>query len=562
MKILRQNIFLIFCFNLMTISAFGCDNVDDVDDAETPPSSIIDHSSDEHDYEYSQPTEEQIPQTPESDENTELHEEQENTDACSDKCLTNEICDQNTGKCIPNTEVPDDEDACHNTCQIDEICDKNSGTCTRIDEDQKDEQIPGSEPVDACSNSCQNGEICDPADGSCRQVCKKGLTLCDGNCINLSLFHLESCDVCESNYCDADNNLKNGCEVNLRDDDVRHCGACGQTCGMDEICSSGACTSICDEGKTYCSGACKDFSQLHLNDCDTCADNYEDCDGNIRNGCESHVLNDFYNCGTCGHACRIGDSCTNGMCENTYSVHRRMVVDEENTTDPTLQVLDAPNGNVLGSLMIYEYFQALGEQELIDGNTAEKWYLLDFNGMPGWVDGFYTMDACDSCLGRKAVDLAESYLWTPENQMCTHDYYGKIPNLTNGADTHGEYYNNNCANFVTAILMNVGLISVHYDHVKEIRQYCMKQKEGYRMIDFADAKPGDIWMEKDSTHSHTELVVGSWNNGTHIITVGSMSFTSCGSDGVKTMNLAGKYQRVAYTDRMNEGSFVYICSRQ
>ncbi len=427
-------------------------------------------------------------------------------------------------------------------------------------------QNPPEEPepeIDACNNACQNGEVCDQNTGKCIKVCKPGLTHCDGNCVNLAVLHLESCGVCESGYCDADGFSPNGCEMNFMANDVHHCGACGQSCGEGETCESGVCTPICDVGKTYCDGVCKDFSALNLSECDTCAEGFDNCDGNVRNGCEISILTDVAHCGACGHACGIGESCNEGICENTYSVHRRMVVDEEKSTDSTLQVLDAPNGeNVLGTIVIYDYFQALGEQESSDGDTTKTWYLLDFNDQAGWVDGFYTMDVCDTCEGRKAVDMAENYLWTPENQMCTHDYYGEIPYLTNGADTHGNYYNNNCANFVTAILMNVGLISVHYDHVKEIKQYCQQGKEGYRMIDFADAKPGDIWMEKDATHSHTELVVGTWNNGTHVITIGSMSFTSCSSDGVKTMDLAGKYQRVSYTDRVNEGDYVYICSRQ
>jgi hypothetical protein len=45
-----------------------------------------------------------------------------------------------------------------------------------------------------------------------------------------------------------------------------------------------------------------------------CAPGMGDCDGDPANGCETDLLTSDASCGTCGHACLPGVSCTNGRC--------------------------------------------------------------------------------------------------------------------------------------------------------------------------------------------------------------------------------------------------------
>jgi hypothetical protein len=75
----------------------------------------------------------------------------------------------------------------------------------------------------------------------------------------------------------------------------RNCGACGVTCAVDENCSGGACVqpaaaaapaavSCGTQGQTECGGVCID------------------------------LLSDVANCGGCGAACAVGETCSGGAC--------------------------------------------------------------------------------------------------------------------------------------------------------------------------------------------------------------------------------------------------------
>jgi hypothetical protein len=41
---------------------------------------------------------------------------------------------------------------------------------------------------------------------------------------------------------------------------------------------------------------------------------YGNCDGAFSNGCETDLLYDPYNCGSCGAQCSPGSSCVGGQC--------------------------------------------------------------------------------------------------------------------------------------------------------------------------------------------------------------------------------------------------------
>jgi len=85
-------------------------------------------------------------------------------------------------------------------------------------------------------------------------------------------------------------------ETNLLTDAL-NCGECGHACvylhGVGQ-CIDGECVLA------------------------SCEEEWENCDGLPSNGCEAHLISDFYNCGSCGHTCptvaHATSKCDQGQC--------------------------------------------------------------------------------------------------------------------------------------------------------------------------------------------------------------------------------------------------------
>ena len=129
-------------------------------------------------------------------------------------------------------------------------------------------------------------------------------------------------------------------------------------------------------------------------------------------------------------------------------------------------------------------------------------------------------------LQKKAVSLATSYLGRTTKDLVGELKY--LKDLGRGKSTNNGY-NLNCANFVSAILKQVGLIGEHVVGCEKLRNAC--KNYGYKTIDKTQAKPGDVWIGE----GHTELVhtvckdmvvlIGSNNGGTKVqkITIDAQS---------------------------------------
>ena len=82
---------------------------------------------------------------------------------------------------------------------------------------------------------------------------------------------------------------------------------------------------LCDGVDNNCSGQVDDNASmivLHgIGACSSgqvsimsCTNGFSDCDGNASNGCETDLMSDDENCGSCGNACSATEICGIGMC--------------------------------------------------------------------------------------------------------------------------------------------------------------------------------------------------------------------------------------------------------
>jgi hypothetical protein len=108
-----------------------------------------------------------------------------------------------------------------------------------------------------------------------------------------------ACDLigCNAGFGDCDVDEATGCETNVLGDES-NCGQCGAACFVQNgvaACSNGLCTDDILE----------------------CFGDFDDCDLDPENGCETNLAFDVSNCGQCSAACFVPNgigSCTNGSC--------------------------------------------------------------------------------------------------------------------------------------------------------------------------------------------------------------------------------------------------------
>lgn len=276
----------------------------------------------------------------------------------SDHCGDCDRPCRNDHSCIDGECVPDCDG---------KICD---GKCVDVESDD--------EHCGDCSVACSDGRIC--LGGQCALVCGNETTACEGTCcegfcvdVDTDPEHCGECKLscldrvnsrggtcvaglcildCEAGTADCDGDPTNGCEMETVEE-LEHCGECENHCGAKSAVDETACYAsmchvlTCQDGFGDCDGlgenGCEvDFASdpSHCGACDAscydlpnslalplcsagtcaieCAEGFEDCDGNERNGCEAELAIDRLNCGGCGTVCPY--NCVDGECDPVVSV--------------------------------------------------------------------------------------------------------------------------------------------------------------------------------------------------------------------------------------------------
>ena len=277
---------------------------------------------------------------------------------CGYECYPAYFDDCN-GQAVDGCEINTDTDAehcgwCNNTCippgdaesicvngQCDFICDDDFHRCDEACYGEENEYFCGEDCID-CSENLHGHDQTACDSGFCSYSCIEPYKDCNED------IGQEGGDGCEANLTTHPNHCGDcgiNCEDRLNDNDAAGCvnRECTFSCtGFFEDCNDDlgvlggdGCETNLYQSDTDC-GSCGNDCSINLNGHDesscvgwqcayNCAGDYKDCNFDLGlesgNGCETYVVDDIYNCGSCGNDCRnflSGNNdatvCASGFC--------------------------------------------------------------------------------------------------------------------------------------------------------------------------------------------------------------------------------------------------------
>ena len=204
-----------------------------------------------------------------------------------------------------------------------------------------------SNPADSCeTDTFRDASNC----GGCGTVCSAGANAV-GVCVQ------GKCQLsCQALYLDCNGDASDGCETNGASD-LANCGNCGNVCtkvgATTPACSAGSCsTTACTGSFRTCKAGpvdgCETDTAVSASNCGTCGKvcpaiangtpgcaasncgigscnaNFDNCDGNVTNGCETNITTSIAHCSACGKACPtysnaasqcVASACSMGSCK-------------------------------------------------------------------------------------------------------------------------------------------------------------------------------------------------------------------------------------------------------
>lgn len=146
--------------------------------------------------------------------------------------------------------------------------------------------------------------------------CEAGFKACDGTCVSVDRpdhgCGTDSCSSCNVPNATARCNQQQACDMAVCYQDYDDCdgdprNGCETNVRVDPD-HCGGCGRRCPalpHAQRGCGDACTIWR---------CEAGFRDCDGTVGDGCEVDVQSDSANCGACGHACGAGQRCRKGEC--------------------------------------------------------------------------------------------------------------------------------------------------------------------------------------------------------------------------------------------------------
>lgn len=219
---------------------------------------------------------------------------------CDDGVCGETVCSEGLGDC--NAEQGDD-------CEVDltsdpDNCGSCGGLCVVANGVGRCED--GECVIDGCTapfDDCTGGY----ADG-CESNTETSLAHCGGCGDACSVAHGEGrCDAgdckirsCSAPYDDCSGGVADGCETNLSTSQT-NCGGCGSA-GVN-------CNTLYDNASATCTDQTCEL--------DECEPDFDNCDGDLSNGCERNLQTDEAACGSCDTVCaqaHAQNDCNDGAC--------------------------------------------------------------------------------------------------------------------------------------------------------------------------------------------------------------------------------------------------------
>jgi hypothetical protein len=152
--------------------------------------------------------------------------------------------------------------------------------------------------------------------GAASITCPAGFKACAGACVSIDRPDVgcgsDECAPCEVAQATPRCNSRHACDIAVCYPDYDNCdgdlhNGCETEVRTDPN-NCGACGRKCPalpHAKTGCGDTCTIWR---------CDDGFHDCNGAVGDGCEVHTSDDARNCGHCGLACAPGKRCRAGRC--------------------------------------------------------------------------------------------------------------------------------------------------------------------------------------------------------------------------------------------------------